>query len=323
MSGKEGRRQSDGSHSAIVSSKGGLSLRIRSRAWALLLAPTLLLAACGGGGEGGTQATAPPQPAKATVTVSASGKQVSFDVPAQLKPGATELTLVNNTKEPAELQITQLDEGHTLAEFYPVIESEEGAPIPTWFHAVGGVGETSAGQTRSVIVDLKPGTYQWFSGVAPEQEGAQPQYKRGGAGTFEVTGDPSGAQLPATPAQITAMELAPDNYTFEASGLKAGTNQITFTNGGAQLHHALIARLAEGATLDKARQFFTTQNFKGPPPVDFDASEVTAVLDSGGKQVETVELKSGSYALLCFIPDRAGGPPHVIKAKMIKEVTVP
>ena len=24
----------------------------------------------------------------------------------------------------------QLDEGHTLAEFYPVLESDEGAPIP-------------------------------------------------------------------------------------------------------------------------------------------------------------------------------------------------
>lgn len=46
----------------------------RSRAWALLLAPTLLLAACGGdGGDGGTQAAAPPQPAKVTVTASASG----------------------------------------------------------------------------------------------------------------------------------------------------------------------------------------------------------------------------------------------------------
>ena len=85
----------------------------------------------------------------------------------------------------------------------------------------------------------------------------------------------------------------------------------------------IIARLAEGATIDKAREFFTTEDFKGPPPVDFDASEITAVLDSGGKEVDTVELKSGSYALLCFLTDRAGSPPHVIKAKMLQEVTVP
>jgi hypothetical protein len=295
-------------------------MRIRPRVLALLAAPALLLAACGGGDDGGTRATTPPQPAKVTVTATASGKQVTFDLPAQLKQGATQLELVNNTKEPAELQIVQLDGGHTLAEFYPAIETEEPAPIPTWLHAFGGVGETSPGQTRSVVVDLKAGRYAWFSGTAPEREGATPQYKRGGEGSFEVTGDASGAQLPATQAQITAKELAPTDYRFEASGFKAGTNQITFTNSGAQLHHVLLAKLNKGAALDQVVQFLSTQ--KGQPPVDFDASEITAVLDAGGKQVETVELQSGSYALLCFLSDRAGSPPHVIKAKMIQEVKV-
>ena len=295
-------------------------MRIRPRVLALLAAPALLLAACGGGDDGGTRATTPPQPAKVTVTATASGKQVTFDLPAQLKQGATQLELVNNTKEPAELQIVQLDGGHTLAEFYPAIETEEPAPIPTWLHAFGGVGETSPGQTRSVVVDLKAGRYAWFSGTAPEREGATPQYKRGGEGSFEVTGDASGAQLPATQAQITAKELAPTDYRFEASGFKAGTNQITLTNSGAQLHHVLLAKLNKGAALDQVVQFLSPQ--KGQPPVDFDASEITAVLDSGGKEVDTVELKSGSDALLCFLTDRAGSPPHVIKAKMIQEVKV-
>jgi hypothetical protein len=299
-------------------------MRARSRAWALLLAPALLLAGCGGGddGGGGTQATTPPQPAKVTVTATASGDQVSFDLPAQLKPGATELSLVNNTKEQVEFQLVQLDEGHTMAEFYPAIE-EDGAPIPTWLHPAGGVGEASPGERRSVVVDLKAGNYAWFSNTTPEQEGAEPLYKRGGEGSLEVTGDPSGAALPATGAQITAKEVGPTDYRFETSGFKAGTNQITFTNGGGELHHVVIARLNDGATIDQAQEFFTTEDFKGPPPIDFDASEVTAVLDTGGKEVDTVELKSGSYALLCFLSDRAGSPPHVIKAKMIQEVKVP
>ena len=38
-------------------------------------------------GDGGTQAAAPPQPAKVTVTASATGDQVTFDMPAQIKPG--------------------------------------------------------------------------------------------------------------------------------------------------------------------------------------------------------------------------------------------
>jgi hypothetical protein len=298
-------------------------MRARSRAWALLLAPTLLLAACGGDdGDGGTQAAAPPQPAKVTITATATGDQVSFDMPAQIQPGATELSLVNKTKEQAEFQIVQLDEGHTLAEFFPALQSEE-LTIPPWLHVVGGIGETSPEETRTAVVDLKAGTYAWFSDQTPEQEGASPMYKRGGEGTFEVTGDPTGAQLPATTAQITAKELAPDDYRFEATGLKAGSNQITFNNTGSEIHHIVIARLADGATIDQAHEFFATQDYKGPPPVDFEASEITAAIDAGGKEVETVELQSGSYALLCFLPDRAGGPPHVIGAKMIQEVKVP
>lgn len=96
-----------------------------------------------------------------------------------------------------------------------------------------------------MVVDLKAGKYAWFSGTAPEQEGAQPQYKRGAEGSFEVTGDPLGAQLPATAAQVMAKELGPTNYRFEATGFKAGTNQITFTNGGAQLHHLVMAKMIQ------------------------------------------------------------------------------
>ena len=34
-----------------------------------------------------------------------------------------------------------------------------------------------------------------------------------------------------------------------------------------------------------------------------------------------MELKAGKYAFVCFISDRAGGPPHVAKG-MINEVVV-
>src|ERR687896_706258 len=88
-------------------------MRIRPRVWTLLAASTLLAAACGGNGDesGGGQATTPPQPAKVTVTATASGQQIKFEVPAQIRPGATELTLVNNLKEPAEFQLVRLDAG--------------------------------------------------------------------------------------------------------------------------------------------------------------------------------------------------------------------
>ena len=45
------------------------------------------------------------------------------------------------------------------------------------------------------------------------------------------------------------------------------------------------------------------------------------MLDGGNKQVVQLELQRGNYALLCFVSDRQGGPPHVAKG-MIQEVEV-
>ena len=59
----------------------------------------------------------------------------------------------------------------------------------------------------------------------------------------------------------------------------------------------------------------------GPPPVDFEGGAGTAVLEGGMKQVAELELKRGKYALVCFISDRKGGPPHVAKG-MVAEAAV-
>jgi hypothetical protein len=298
-------------------------MRIRPRVWTLLAASALLAAACGGnGGEsGGGQATTPPQPAKVTVTATASGQQVKFEVPAQIRPGATELTLVNNLKEPAEFQLVRLGAGHTLAEFLPLLE-REGAPTPAWLHAAGGVGQTQPGQRRSTVVDLEAGAYSFFSTASADQEGAQPQFKRGGQGSLEAAGDATGAQLPATTAQVTAKELGATDYRFEVSGLKPGANQVMFANGGGELHHVVSAKLNEGATFAQAKQFFTTENYPGKPPVDLQSFDATTVVEPGDRQVDTLNLEEGSYVFLCFITDRAGGPPHAIKANMLQEVKV-
>ena len=47
------------------------------------------------------------------------------------------------------------------------------------------------------------------------------------------------------------------------------------------------------------------------------------MLDGGGSQVVTLDLKqAGTYAMLCFISDRQGGPPHSIGEGMLGEVEV-
>ena len=45
------------------------------------------------------------------------------------------------------------------------------------------------------------------------------------------------------------------------------------------------------------------------------------MLDAGRAQIDELELEAGRYAFVCFLTDRAGGPPHVAKG-MLSEVTI-
>ena len=121
-------------------------------------------------------------------------------------------------------------------------------------------------------------------------------------------------KLPSAPATVSAKE-----YSFDASGLKAGKNQIAFENIGAEPHHIIAVPMTPGATIADVRKFFKTE--KGKPPIAFEETQSTSVIDGGTTENVELELKSGKYALLCFISDRAGGPPHAAKG-MISEATV-
>ena len=45
-------------------------------------------------------------------------------------------------------------------------------------------------------------------------------------------------------------------------------------------------------------------------PVDVPSERATTVLDGGGEQVTELTFAPGSYLLLCFVNDRAGGYPQ-------------
>ena len=47
----------------------------------------------------------------------------------------------------------------------------------------------------------------------------------------------------------------------------------------------------------------------------------TAVIDGGQEQIVNLDLEKGKYALVCFITDRNGGPPHAAMG-MIDELDV-
>jgi plastocyanin len=289
---------------------------------ALLVAAGLcLLPACGDDDDSSDSASSgssASEPAAVTFTTTEPSKgKVAIDGPKTIEAGVTEITLKNSGKGPHDAQILRVEGERTADEVISSsIDSEEGAPIPAWIAGGGGLGTTAPGKSATVTEVLEPGTYYLLDSESA-QGSETPNARKGGVVKFEVTGEATG-ELPGTDAKVTAKD-----FSFETSGIQAGANRVTFENTGKQLHHLIAVPLAKGATIDQAKTFFTTEGEpEGPPPVDFENGISTAVIDGGEAQVAELDFKQGRYALVCFITNRQGGPPHVAMG-MVSELDVP
>ena len=278
-----------------------------------LLSGTLLVGAvgCGGDDEGGGE------PAAVAVEVTPSGQgRFKLEAPESVEAGLVRLEFRNGTKDDAEAFLMRLEDGHTLEEALALISSD--APtIPDWFLAEGGVGTTKPGKSGVVELVLEEGTY-YILDAASEGDDTESHAENGATATLEVSGGDDGAELPEVDASIEMNE-----YSFVTEGLKPGRNRFLLQNTGDELHHTVFFPIREGATSAQVREFMTSdeQGSDAPPPVDFENTQNTTVLDGGREQIDELEFAAGRYALVCFITDREGGPPHVVKG-MLREVTI-
>ncbi len=266
------------------------------------------VSACGdddNGGDGGTTAADAAAPAQLTIVL--AGREMTVD--GEPAAGLTEIAFRNDGRGEHEAQLVRVEGDQSEAEVIRQFnETGEGRPTPDWLRAAGGAGPAAAGeQVRSTQV-LVPGTYY----AVDTSGGRRPAYVR-----FEVTGEESDAELPAADATITARD-----FSFDASGLRAGENVVTFDNTGREIHHVIALPLAEGRTAEDFRRFIQSDSSDGPPPVDFESGASSSAFDGGTSGNVTLNLRrSGDYVLVCFISNRAGGPPHATFG-MVEGVTV-
>lgn len=284
---------------------------IRSAAVALAIAACAFGAGCGsdddGGDGGGSGAAASADVQRLTISVDASG---NLQASASAEAGTAEITLDNGGKRPVEAQLIRVEGDRTAAEATKAIVGVlQGKPMPDWFFGGGGVGTTAPGETATVTQVLEPGTYYAFDTQGP---GGPPD--PASVPAIEVTGAASDTTLPEAAATVDAFD-----YGFDVEGLEAGSNEVTIANTGEQPHNLVAMPIAAGRTIDDVQRFLRTE--KGKPPVDFGREVATAVIAGGDSQVVTLDLDRGKYALLCFVADREGGPPHAFKG-MIAETEV-
>jgi hypothetical protein len=283
-------------------------MKTRTRTILALLAaaatPATTITACGEddvSGAGGVR----------TLEITA-GSKGTLTVPKGAAPGVTELTLRNESKGDAEAQLIRIEGEHSRSEVLDALgKSVSPKPWEDFFFAAGGVGMTDPGETRSATQELEAGTtYYVFNASAA----GKPQ--RSDLHKIEISGDEEG-ELPETDATVSATD-----YGYTADGLTSGRSEVTFENAGREPHHLLLGQLRKGATAADAKRFLLSAADGGSGPFPPAGSEAaTSVLESGTSQVITLDLKPGKYALYCFVSDRRGGPPHIVRG-MVSAVTV-
>jgi hypothetical protein len=126
--------------------------------------------------------------------------------------------------------------------------------------------------------------------------------------TDESSGQGGGATYVAT------------EFAYEGpDSLPAGDVTMIMDNQGKQMHELVLGELLEGKTMDDVHALLMKGPPKNPP------KWFRNVSGTGAKPGETgtleAELTPGTYAMLCFVPDKASKKPHVVLG-MMKEVTV-
>jgi hypothetical protein len=264
-----------------------------------LVAVLLGLAACGDDDGGGGE------PKKLQIEATGGGKSVQLKAPKSADGGLVEISFKNSARDAQEAQLVRVEGNHSVEELLKVFATD-GGPIPGWLRGGGGVGETKPGQTRSVTQRLPEGKYYVVDSNVEGEPATAPLTVEGG----------DGGELPETDAGITARD-----YSFSTTGLKPGSNEVRFANSGKELHHLIALPINKGATLEDVKKAFREEEPSGPPPFDEKGAVGTAVLDTGTSQVTDLTLSKGKYALVCFIQDRKGGPPHAVKG-MVSEADI-
>ncbi len=280
------------------------------------VAVAALVAGCGDDDSAKDSAAAKPT-VFAVEATSQGTKKKTLEFPSTVKAGLVTMTLKNSDSVGRAAGIARLVGDHTVDDYLKTL-AKQGGPIPNWIQDGGGIPGVAPGETDSVTQILTPGKYAISDDETEGGQGEGQTYGQLGAkGEFTVTGDAGDAELPAQAATLTAKD-----YGFAFKGFKAGVNHVRFENTGQELHHAIILPISQGKTFADAKAvFMSDKEPTGPPPVDFAGGRNTQIIDGGIAQNITLDLKAGSYAVICFIQDRAGGAPHVAKG-MINELVV-
>lgn len=245
--------------------------------------------------------------------------EYSFDMPATFESGFTKVTFNNQGTMDHHAMFMRVNDGSTIEDAKAALQQPDFGAV---FAVTTGVGGPNCGpgETTSVIVDFKPGSYVVICAV-PDENGT-PHYALGMLNEVEVTEGTSTAVAPTADATIQLVDFGfhdlPENVT-------AGQHIWEVVDDGKQVHEMGICQLAPGVTFDQVQAMLTT-----PPPATPASGEATAAsspmamemgapfvqvdgvapMNAGETNYLLLDLAAGDYFAICFVPDPATGAPH-------------
>lgn len=123
---------------------------------------------------------------------------------------------------------------------------------------------------------------------------------------------------PSTRPPVRTLAITARDFAYDAPDtVLAGPTAIRVTNAGGELHHAALVRLDAGHTIP---ELFDAVKANGAFPAWAHEVGGPNTPAPGATATTIVDLKPGSYLLLCVIPS-ADGTPHVMKG-MFRALTV-
>ncbi|WP_027480914.1 hypothetical protein [Deinococcus pimensis] len=252
----------------------------------------------------------------ATFTLSQQGAKFSLQGPAQLASGYTSFTLKNTAQAPFTPVIALLKAGVTDAQVKAALgklmasHGEDMTAINNIASFVGGSGGVQPGATFEFGANLDAGKYVVFGFGATDDGKAL--YDVGQYGTFTVSSAKSGVTAPKAAVQATLQ----DYKVVLPASIKAGKLTWQVSNKGAETHHLMLMRIADGKTMKDVEAFFKSENPEqaGPPPFE-DVGGLETVSKGRGAFVN-FDLKPGSYFAACFLPSATKHAPHFMLGMM-------
>jgi hypothetical protein len=285
-----------------------------------------------------------------TVTLTDDGIE---GLPGEIPSGVITVTFQNDSSGSTTLDFARVPDDATEDDFRAALsQAFAGGPIDDVLESVSGVTETPPGTSNTASFEIDPGHHFVSAIPIPEEEGAEEGAEEEATDTTDgsaaettgpaeeepqgpppeaflvhaltVTDESTGASLPETDGTFTAAD-----YSFEVD-VQAGAT-YTFRNlGPDQIHHAVLAGFgsADPAVVEENLPAFLASEEDAPPPEGIDPEQIDFAV--GGSNVFSpglagtfdATLEPGTYAVLCFIQDRAGGPPHAIAYDMFEVFTV-